>query len=200
MRNATRIIAAFLAALMILALAACGINMSEDEIEDACFKEAKRFVGGYLSNSSTNYLRKYESDPEELLSMYKLKFRFNEFYSNSEAAEMVCDYILEHATFEVDPYSFHFDKDTERVEMAVNVTIISPPEAYSRIEDFMSKPTVVDVEQYEAEQIRLYNQAVSIISGIQPVTVSIPIELSYVDGEWIIQNHWMVMKYINEAA
>lgn len=62
-----------LAVVMMLSLAACskGPKMSEEEIKEACFKEAGDYVGGYLSNSSANYLKKYDNDPEELLGRYK---------------------------------------------------------------------------------------------------------------------------------
>lgn len=194
-----RIFIGILAVVMMLSLAACssGPKMSEEEIKDACSKEAENYVGGYLSNSSANFLKKYDNDPEELLGRYKLSFHYD-FYTNSDVADMVCDYIIEHATFEVNPYSFYMNEDANRVEMAVNVTIIPPSAAKNQIEDILKHTYVGDGD--DAARNDLYNQAISIISGIQPVTASIPIELAYGDGEWMIQNYWMVMKHINEAG
>lgn len=46
----------------------------------------------------------------------------------------------------------------------------------------------------------IYNQAISVISGIQPVTISVPVDLAYEDGEWLVSGHTAVMRAINEAG
>ncbi len=183
--------------VLVLTLAACnsGPKMSEEEIRDACFREVENFVGGYLSNSSANFLKKYDSDPEYELRRNKLAFNYD-FYTNSEVAEMVCDYIIEHASFEIDRYSFYLNKDTDKAELAVNVTIIPPEAAKSQLEDIFKNTFAGD----EAKKMELYNQAISIINSIQPVTASIPVKLYYEDGEWLIDSYWMIMIYINEAS
>ena len=62
MRKYTKIITLLLAVLMVLLLSACGKKMSEEEIEEACVKATETFVGGYLSNTNTNSLEKYNPE------------------------------------------------------------------------------------------------------------------------------------------
>lgn len=65
MMKYAKIITLLLAVLMVLSLSACDKKMSEEEIEEACVKATETFVGGYLSNTSTNYLEKYTPYPED---------------------------------------------------------------------------------------------------------------------------------------
>ena len=46
----------------------------------------------------------------------------------------------------------------------------------------------------------MYNQAIAVISGIQPVTISVPVDLVYKDDEWLLSGHTAVMRAINEAG
>lgn len=62
MRKYTKNITLLLAVLMALSLSACGKKMSEEEMEEACVKATETFVGGYLSNTNTNYLEKYNPE------------------------------------------------------------------------------------------------------------------------------------------
>ena len=57
-----KIITLLLAVFMALSLSACGKKMSEEEMEEACVKATETFVGGYLSNTNTNYLEKYNPE------------------------------------------------------------------------------------------------------------------------------------------
>ena len=59
MKKYVKVVSLFLAALVMLSLTACGKQMSEEEIKEACIAEAENFVGGYLSNTGTGFLNKY---------------------------------------------------------------------------------------------------------------------------------------------
>ena len=62
MMKYAKIITLLLAVLMALSLSACGKKMSEEEMEEACVNATETFVGGYLSNTNTNYLEKYNPE------------------------------------------------------------------------------------------------------------------------------------------
>lgn len=192
MRRYIKIIALLLVALMALPLSACGKKMSEEEMEEACVKATETFVGGYLSNTNTNYLEKYNPYPRTILrtACFDL-IPFLIFY-NWDVGERVSDYILKHATFEVDPYSFIHEKNSDEASLSVNVTIIPPEAAFNQAKEYLKIPEVNDPTINE----EMYNQAISAISGIQPVTISVPVDLAYEDGEWLASGHTTVMRAI----
>ena len=197
MRKYTKIITLLLTVLMVLSLSACDKKMSEEEIEEACVKATETFVGGYLSNTSTNYLEKYTPYPEYDLENCLLRPNlFFDFFYNWDVGERVSDYILKHATFEVDPYSFIHEKNSDMASLSVNVTIIPPEAAFNQAKEYLKIPAVND----PAIDEEMYNQAISVISGIQPVTISVPVDLAYKDGEWLVSGHTAVMMAINEAG
>lgn len=205
-----KLIAFLLAALMALFLAACGsgANSGEGEIKDegseeyvkeACIKEAESYVGSYLANTDIKLTWNLDYSPTLVESQYKLRFRYD-VLTNYDVADRVCDYILEHASFEVDPDSFSMNKDTDSdspdVGLSVKVTIIPPATAKDQVEAIIIEKQAND----DAEKDEIYNRAISVVSGIQPVAENIPIEFFSNEGVWMIRNYREVLRNINKAG
>ena len=202
MRKHLRWIALLLAALSVLLFSACGEKMNEEEIEAACKKEAENFVGGYLSCTSTNYLKKYSSDTwyDYYMGNNEYNFKPRAHYNGRNdfgISERIADYLLTHASFEIDPYSFIHQKKSKTAELSVNVTIIPPQTAFDTIEDYVTSLTSIhDVDTADVEAA--YYEAVSMVENISPVTSSIDISFRYENGEWLIDNWAGVAQQINE--
>ena len=206
MKKYVKVVSLFLAALVMLSLTACGKQMSEEEIKEACIAEAENFVGGYLSNTGTGFLNKYAGKGWTVEELYN---KLEDGYTGDQnAVELlitgkVADYILENATFEVDQYSFVHEKNSNRAELCVNVTILPPKKVFERIEEYVKKASYafIRVEEEEATAEAAFPQAISMISDIQPVTASIPITFIYNDenDEWLIDYCRGVMGNINSA-
>ncbi len=194
---AKRVLSILIVLFLLFGASSCDRKMTAEEIEAACKKEAKNFVGGYLSCSSTYFLKKYTADPEEDLEMHKLKKTYGgrqEF----GIADRIADYILTHATFEIDPYSYVYDKSLKKAELRVNVTIIPPETAFDTIEHYVT--TLYSIQAGDTAAVdAAYREAESMVRKISPVTKGVDMTFSEKNGEWLIDDYWMVMIGINEA-
>lgn len=198
MINVLKFLSILIAATMLMTLCACSEKMTEEEIEVACKKEAENFVGGYISCASTNYLEKYKSDPDYELYMYN--FRLKETYGGRQEhgiSDRIAEYLLTHATFEIDPHSFVHSKNSATAELSVNVTIIPPQTAFDTIEDYVTTRYSIQVGDTAAVDAAYY-EAVSMVENISPVTQSVHITFKSENGEWMIDNWSGVAQQINE--
>lgn len=203
MKNVLKFFTILIAATMLMTLCACSEKMTEEEIEAACKKEAENFVGGYLSCTSLNYLEKYKADPwyDYMMgnNMYNFKPRPNYGGTNCLGIpERIADYILTHASFEIDPYSFVYEKKSDTALLSVNVTIIPPQTAFDTIEDYVTTQWYSIQDGDTAAVDAAYYESVSMVEAISPVTQSVNITFKNEDGEWLIDDWVNVAQQIKD--
>lgn len=204
MKRLKSVIVLLMATSMLVLLCSCGNKMSEEEVEATCKKEAENFVGGYLSCTSLNYLEKYKADPwyDYLMdnNMYNFKPRPNYIGTHEcfEVPERIADYILTHASFKIDPYSFVYEKKRDTALLSVSVTIIPPQTAFDTIEDYVTTCWYLMRNIDTAAIDAVYYESLSLVEGISPVTQSVNITFKNEDGEWLIDNWSGVAQQINE--